>query len=198
MDCVFLGYAQRSIAYRFLVVKSEVPDVHVDTIMESRDTTFFENMFPVKDMHINSKFSTEITPQPAAPIESSEQSNEHEHVLEKDDSEAPRRSKRQRIEKSFGDDFNMYFVDNTPTSIAEVYASPNVDNWKEAIQSEMDSILFNGTCELPERPYGCKSVGCKWIFKKKLRSDGSIDKNKTRLVSKGYTQKEGKDFFDTY
>ena len=69
---------------------------------------------------------------------------------------------------------------------------------KEAIQSEMDSILSNGTCELPERPYGCKPVGCKWIFKKKLRSDGSIDKNKTRLVSKGYTQKEGEDFFDTY
>jgi len=48
----------------------------------------------MKDMHSNSRFSTEITPQPAAPIESSEQSDEHEHVLEKDDSEAPRRSKR--------------------------------------------------------------------------------------------------------
>ena len=34
VDCAFLGYAQRSIAYRFLVVKSEIPDVHVDTIME--------------------------------------------------------------------------------------------------------------------------------------------------------------------
>ena len=49
------------------------------------------------NMHSNSRFSTEITPQPAAPIESSEQSDEHEHVLEKDDSEAPRRSKRKRI-----------------------------------------------------------------------------------------------------
>ena len=41
VDCVFLEYAQRSIAYRFLVVKSEIPDVHVDNIMESRDATFF-------------------------------------------------------------------------------------------------------------------------------------------------------------
>ena len=41
VDCVFLGYAQRSIAYRFLVVKSEVLDMHVDSIMESRDATFF-------------------------------------------------------------------------------------------------------------------------------------------------------------
>ena len=36
----FLGYAQRSIAYIFLVVKYDVPDMHVDTIMESRDATF--------------------------------------------------------------------------------------------------------------------------------------------------------------
>ena len=70
-----------------------------DTIMESRDETFFENMFPMKDMHSISRFSSEIIPEPIAPIESSEQP--HENVLEKDDSEAPRRSKRQRIEKSF-------------------------------------------------------------------------------------------------
>ena len=79
-------------------------------------------------MHINSRFFTEITPQPAAPIESSKQSDEHEYVLEKDDSEAPRRSKRQRIVKSFGDDFTMYLVDNTPTSIAEAYASLDADD----------------------------------------------------------------------
>ncbi len=44
MVSVFLGYAQRSIAYRFLVVKSNILDMHVDTIMETRDAIFFENM----------------------------------------------------------------------------------------------------------------------------------------------------------
>ena len=92
------------------MVKSKVPDVHVNTIMESRDATFFENIFPLEDMHSNSIFSTEITPQPAAPIESSEQSDKHEYILEKNDSEAPRRSKRQRIVKYFGDDFTIYLV----------------------------------------------------------------------------------------
>jgi len=62
VDCVFLGYAQRSIAYRFLVVKYEVIDKHVDSIMESRDAIFFENIFPMKDMHNTSRFSSEITP----------------------------------------------------------------------------------------------------------------------------------------
>jgi hypothetical protein len=38
----------------------------------------------------------------------------------------------------------------------------------------------------------------KWVFKKKLKPDGTIDKYKVRLVAKGYTQKEDNDFFDTY
>jgi hypothetical protein len=62
----------------------------------------------------------------------------------------------------------------------------------------MDPILSNETWGLVDRSYGCKPVGCKWVFKKKLRPDGIIDEYKARLVAKDYTQKEGKDFFDTY
>jgi hypothetical protein len=70
VDCVFLGYAHNSIAYRFLIVKSEVYDMHVDTIFESCDATFFENIFQMKDMCSNAKFSTEIAPDNTIPIES--------------------------------------------------------------------------------------------------------------------------------
>jgi hypothetical protein len=41
-------------------------------------------------------------------------------------------------------------------------------------------------------------MGCKWVFKKKLKHDGTIDKYKAQLVAKGYTQKEGEDLFHTY
>jgi len=48
VDCVFLGYAQNNTAYRFLVVKSDSPDVSVYTIMESWDASFFEEVYPMR------------------------------------------------------------------------------------------------------------------------------------------------------
>ena len=49
-----------------------------------------------------------------------------------------------------------------------------------------------------ELPKGCKPLNSKWIFKKKLRPDGSIDKCKARLVIRGFNQKKGLDYFNTY
>jgi transposase InsO family protein len=41
VDCIFIDYAFHSIGYIFLIIKSRVPDMHVGTIMDSRDATFF-------------------------------------------------------------------------------------------------------------------------------------------------------------
>ena len=78
----------------------------------------------------------------------------------------------------FGNDFIVYLVDDTPTTIAEAFASLDADDWKEAVHNDMDSILSNGTWEVIDQPYGCKHVGCKWVFKKKLKPDGTIEKNR--------------------
>jgi hypothetical protein len=137
--------------------------MHVDTIFESRDATFLKNIFPIKDMCRNARFSSEIAPDFTIPIESPVESFEQppKKVLEKNDNEVPVRNKRRRITKSFGDDFIMYLMDDTPTSITEAYASLDADDWKEVVRSEMDSILSNETWELSELPFGCKPIGCK-------------------------------------
>jgi hypothetical protein len=140
VDCVFLGYSFHIVGYRFLVARSGVPDLLVSTIMESRDATFFENIFPI----------TSSSRQESVEKDDSTKSMElNEHVFiehpEEDNDEAPRRSKRQRTEKSFGDDFIIYLVDDTPKTIAGAYSSPDADYWKEAVRSEMDSIMSNVT-----------------------------------------------------
>ena len=57
--------------------------------------------------------------------------------------------------------------------------------------------MQNRTWELVNLPSGNKPIGCKWIFKRKLQIDSTIDKYKARLVAKGYRQNEGLDLFDT-
>ncbi|GKD64448.1 zinc finger, CCHC-type containing protein, partial [Tanacetum coccineum] len=75
---------------------------------------------------------------------------------------------------------------------------PHAAFWKEAIDDEIGSIMENNTWVLSDLPPGCKPLGCKWIFKRKMKVDGTIDKFKARLVIQGFRQKEGIDYFDTY
>jgi hypothetical protein len=130
VDCVFLGYAHHSIAYKFLVIKSKVPDVHVDTFLESRDATFLENIIHMKNSYDMSSLPVNVIADTTP--ETSENSDHAEHtpkaIHEEIDSEAPRRSKRSRTAKSFGDDFNIYLVDDTPKIIAKAFASPDADD----------------------------------------------------------------------
>jgi hypothetical protein len=121
----------------------------------------FENIFPIKNSHSMSRLPKNVIADTT--LELSENFVHAEHTLElvheEIDGIAPRKSKRQRTAKSFGDDFTIYLMDDTPRIISEAFASPDVDDWKEAVRSEMDSILNNGTWELVDRPYGCKPVG---------------------------------------
>jgi hypothetical protein len=147
VDCVFLGYVHHSIVYRFLVIKSEISDVNVDTFLESCDAIFFENIFLMKNLYgmssLPANVIADITPEPSENFDHTEHTPEPIH--EEIDSEAPKRSKRPRTAKSFSDAFTVYLVDDTPKTIAEAFASPDTDDWKEAVRSEMDSILSNDT-----------------------------------------------------
>ncbi|GJU90938.1 retrovirus-related pol polyprotein from transposon TNT 1-94 [Tanacetum coccineum] len=198
VDCIFIGYAKKSTAYRFIVHESKNPDIQKNTIMESRNASFFENIFPClsKGTGSSSRLDDKVV-QDKRQRDDNDLQDERQDQTDEEEVE-PRRSKRARNEKSFGPDFVSFMVENEPTSYREAVTSSEGQQWREAIKSEIESILQNHTWELVDLPPGCKPLGYKWIFKKKMKADGTVDKYKARVVIQGFRQREGLDYFDTY
>nr|AAU90288.2 Polyprotein, putative [Solanum demissum] len=71
-------------------------------------------------------------------------------------------------------------------------------HWRHAMSEEYNALIQNGTWELVPLSPSQNIIGCKWVFKRKLKSDGSLDRYKARLVAKGYHQRPGLDFADTF
>lgn len=68
--------------------------------------------------------------------------------------------------------------------------------WVQAMDLELQALQQNNTWDIVPLPVGKKPVGCKWVYKIKLKADGSLERCKARLVAKGYTQEYGVDFLE--
>ncbi|GJY23715.1 zinc finger, CCHC-type containing protein [Tanacetum coccineum] len=155
-------------------------------------------------------------PRPKDIIPNSDESQKDDHSNDvPSETPKPRKSKRARKAKSYGSDFQLYLVEGSRDQIGSQYSycysieddpityneamqSRDVAFWNEAIDDEIGSIMENNTWVLSNLPPGCKPLVRKWIFKRKLKVDGIIDKFKAQLVIQGFRKKEGIDYFDTY
>ena len=133
---------------------------------------FFEHIYPYKTRLESSSGGSK---QPREEPKENEQNKE-----------SPRGSKRQKTSTSFGSYFVTFLLESEPQTFKETMLSSDSTSWKEAINSEIESILSNHTWELVDLPPGNKPLGSKWIFKRKMKDDGTIDKYKARLVVKGF------------
>ncbi|GJZ46684.1 retrotransposon protein, putative, ty1-copia subclass [Tanacetum coccineum] len=87
---------------------------------------------------------------------------------------------------------------NEPTSYKAAMLDAESNKWIDAMNAEIQSMMDNNVWVLVDLPPGCKTVGSKWIFKKKTDMDGIVHVYKARLVAKGYTQLYGVDYEETF
>uniref|UniRef100_A0A2N9GTJ7 Uncharacterized protein n=1 Tax=Fagus sylvatica TaxID=28930 RepID=A0A2N9GTJ7_FAGSY len=109
-----------------------------------------------------------------------------------------RRSSRVTSLPSHLRDFHCYTTLATlhePHSYHEASSNPL---WQATMTEELDALSRNRTWDLVNLPPDKSVVGCKWVFKIKTQSDGSIERYKARLVAKGFTQKFGIDYEKTF
>ena len=74
---------------------------------------------------------------------------------------------------------------------AEASINPN---WDATMDEEYRSLMANDTWDLVPLPKERKLVRCKWVYRTKYASNGSVERLKARLVAKGFSQVEGIDY----
>jgi hypothetical protein len=85
-----------------------------------------------------------------------------------------------------------------PTSFKEAMEDVDFESWKSAMNSEMESMYSNKVWDLVDAPNGVKHIGYKWVYKRKRGIDGKVETFKAKLVAKGFTQREGVDYEETF
>ncbi|GJV03870.1 retrotransposon protein, putative, ty1-copia subclass [Tanacetum coccineum] len=205
---IFIGYQKETICYYFYYPLE-------NKIFVSRNAEFFENNLMVQEASgshgpLESSGSDKglelIQEEDTQPSENTrEEHNEAAPiVVEPQNVEVPiRRSARipQAPDRyGFYVDVEEYKLGdlNEPPNYKAALSDPESDKWLEAMNTKMQSMKDNQLWVLVELPPNGRTVGSKWIFKKKTDMDDYIHTFKARLVAKGYTQTYGVDYGETF
>ena len=210
---VFLGYGATRKGYRLY-------DQKTSTIVHSRDVVFdelsrgYEGEKEKRLIQIENL--TEENPETSNPAEEATRAESNEvnpgggdtqpiDSIDRaeDSTDAPVLPRRSTRVSQRPDYYGVWVYTATeqqeePHTVSEALSSTEKDQWKSAMQMEMDSIHSNDVWDLVELPAHRKAIGSKWVFRKKMNADGSIERYKARLVAQGFSQKQGLDFEETF
>jgi hypothetical protein len=199
--CIFVGYKDGVKGYKLWNPETK-------KTIYSRDVVFRE----VKDVSKHEFPPTQDEPEKIelelddAKFESSEEEEAEEAEEEEEEPHTPvlRRSVRDRRQPerysppNFRSNFSLSITDDDPRTVREAVNSEDSKLWKKAMVAEMDALDKNEAWDIVELPARRKSVGSKWLFKKKFDAQGKVEKYKAQLVAKDYSQVEGIDFGEIF
>ncbi|GJY10416.1 zinc finger, CCHC-type containing protein [Tanacetum coccineum] len=198
VNCIIIGYPKETMGYYFYFIPE-------NKIVVARYAEFFEKSFITQEVSGRAIDLEEIQDEDTSPSEiTSEIPMEVEGFEPPQEEVIPiRRSERTHQapdhlclnveveEHSLGDL-------NESTSYKTAMLDPKSNKWLDAMNAERQSMIDNKVWVLVDLPPNCKTVGSKWIFKKKTDMDGNVHTYKARLLAKGYTQLYGVDYEEKF
>ncbi|KAL0446351.1 UNVERIFIED_CONTAM: Retrovirus-related Pol polyprotein from transposon RE1 [Sesamum latifolium] len=195
----------------------KVFDIDNKVAFVSRDVKFHEHVFPYLTTHSSSVSDSVVIPNPISDtvlIHPTLNSTPYVPVQESspppvpDTTSRPHRQIRPLVwlkdfhcHSSFDHSCNLASSHNNFMASLSTVQEPNhylqakgKTEREHAMQEELTALNKNETWEVVDLPEGKKAIGSKWVFKLKLKPDGTVDRYKARLVAKGYNQVEGEDY----
>ena len=91
----------------------------------------------------------------------------------------------------------MYHIPD-PNTYQQWMESDESEDWKKAMNEEMEVLRSRGVGEEVDRPTNKTVLKWRWVYKAKVKSDGTIEQQKGPYCAKEYSQKPGEDFDDIY
>ncbi|CAL2260415.1 unnamed protein product [Prunus armeniaca] len=192
--CIFIGYSERSKAYKLYNPKTKKflvsRDVRFDEYSDFYDHGASSTLQDDSDDYCHStNDSSQSSPRPATngsegPSQTPIKMRSLEEIYES----------ARHVDLPNEAVYFAFFAGEDPISFDD---ASKEEKWKRAMDEEIKAIEKNDTWELTDLPEHKDPIGVKWVYKTKMNPNGSINKYKARLVAKGYKQKEGKYYIES-